>query len=306
MIQRKIICIMGPTAVGKTALAMSLFDELDAEIISVDSVLVYKDMDIGTAKPTAAELKRYPHHLIDICDPAEIYSAASFSQDAQALITKIHQNGKIAILVGGSMLYFRALLQGFNQLPEADTNIRERLSQEAEIMGWGVLHDRLKNIDPVAAKKIHPNDPQRIQRALEVYEITGKNITALQQTKLRKNPEWDIFSFAIAAESREGLREDIALRFHQMLQQGFEKEVQKLFNRSDLHKALPAIRAVGYRQMWEYIAGEMDYDEMVFRAITATRQLAKRQMTWLRSWPQTIWLKSNDANLKAMVLKHLS
>lgn len=294
---------MGPTAVGKTSLAMALYEEIPAEIISVDSAQVYKGMNIGTAKPTPEELSKYPHHLIDICDPAEPYSAANFNSDARGLIQQIHQQDKVVILVGGTMLYYRALLQGFHPLPEADENIREKLLLEAEQKGWLHLHQRLEAIDPVAAKRIHPNDPQRIQRALEVFEISGKTLTELQQLDIPHNDDWQVVSIAIAAESREVLRENIAVRFHQMLEQGFEKEVQSLIGRGDLHAALPSIRAVGYRQMWDYLHGNMDREEMIFRAITATRQLAKRQMTWLRSWPNIQWLSASDPHISAKAIK---
>ncbi len=322
MNKNRVVCIMGPTAVGKTALAMDLYDALSegniseqarisgvrshqeskAEIISVDSALVYRGMDIGTAKPSAAELENYPHHLIDICDPAQPYSAANFSADASTLIQKIHQKGKTVILVGGTMLYYRALLEGFHVLPAADEAVRKKLLSEANEKGWGHLHHRLKAIDAVAAKRIHPNDTQRIQRALEVFEISGQTLTELQQQTLRVQNNWQLISLAVAAESREILRQTIAERFYQMLEQGFEKEVQGLIERGDLHTALPAIRAVGYRQMWDYLHGRMDREQMILKAITATRQLAKRQMTWLRSWPDIHWLKGNDAKIRARTL----
>ncbi len=303
MNENKVICIMGPTAVGKTSLAMSLYEDMPAEIISVDSALVYKGMDIGTAKPTPEELAKYPHYLIDICDPAQPYSAANFNADARTIIQQIHQQGKVVILVGGTMLYYRALLQGFHPLPEADENIREKLLLEAKTKGWAQLHQRLKAIDPVAGNRIHPNDPQRIQRALEVFEISGKTLTELQQADIQHQDNWQVVTIAIAAESREILRENIAMRFHQMLEQGFEKEVQGLIDRGDLHTALPSIRAVGYRQMWDYLHGDMEREEMVFRAITATRQLAKRQMTWLRSWPNIQWLSATDPHISAKAIK---
>ncbi len=295
--QAKVIALMGPTASGKTALAMELYDKLDVELISVDSALVYRQMDIGTAKPTTEELKKYPHHLIDICDPSEPYSAADFKNDATQLIDGIHSRGKIPLLVGGTMLYFKALLQGINELPSANEKIRQNLSQMAEQKGWEYMHQRLQQVDPVAGKRIHPNDPQRIQRALEVYEVSGKSMTEWQQSSPKNDHDWQVISIAVAPKEREVLRQRIALRFEQMLEQGFRQEVEQLIARGDLKDDLPAVRAVGYRQMWQYLQGGMDFDEMKFRGITATRQLAKRQMTWLRSWPDLNWLYPEDDNL---------
>ncbi len=298
----KVIALMGPTASGKTALAMSMYDQFNVELISVDSALVYRQMDIGTAKPSVEELVAYPHHLINICDPSQPYSAANFKTDATELVLDIHRRGKIPLLVGGTMLYFKALLQGINELPAADPKIREQLAKMAQQEGWEYMHQQLKKVDPVASKRIHPNDPQRIQRALEVYEVSGKSMTDWQQQSPKNNPKWNVISIAVAPREREVLRQRIAERFELMLQQGFEDEVKALMARGDLSNDLPAVRAVGYRQMWQYLQNEIDFEEMKFRGITATRQLAKRQMTWLRSWPDLHWLHPEDGNLLAKSL----
>lgn len=302
----QILCLMGPTASGKTALALEIAKQIPAEIISVDSALVYRQMDIGTAKPTAEELAIAPHHLIDIIDPLESYSAADFRTDALALIPQIIAKGRLPILVGGTMLYFKALIDGISPLPEADADVRLEIEREAESIGWDGLHQQLAEIDPVSAARIHPNDPQRINRAIEVYRLTGKSMTELTETKSEPLP-YQVCQFAIAPQERTMLHERIAQRFELMLQQGFEHEVRQLYQRGDLHPGLPSIRCVGYRQMWEYLDGLVTYDEMVYRGIAATRQLAKRQLTWLRSWPDLQWLLTESCpkeNLQA-VLKSL-
>ena len=294
---------MGPTASGKTALAIELVQHANAEIISVDSALIYRGMDIGTAKPTAAELAIAPHHLINILDPAVAYSAADFRQDALRLIADIQQRGKTPLLVGGTMLYFKALIDGISELPEADASVRADIEAQAAVEGWEQLHRELAMIDPISAARIHPNDPQRINRALEVYRLTGRSMTELTQEKGEPFP-YRACQFAIAPQERAVLHERIALRFEQMLTQGFEEEVRRLKQRTDLHPDLPAIRCVGYRQMWDYLDGLVSYDEMVYRGIAATRQLAKRQLTWLRSWQHLTWLKSESSvkeNLQAVL-----
>ncbi len=285
------IFIMGPTASGKTALAMALRKHLPVEIISVDSALVYRGMDIGTAKPTAAELALAPHRLIDIRDPAEVYSAADFCADALQEMQKITKAGHIPLLVGGTMLYFKALIDGLSPLPPANPAVRAEIEQQAAVLGWESVHRQLQQIDPVAALRIHPNDPQRLTRALEVFLVSGKTLTELTKVSGESLP-YRVKQFAIAPASRELLHQRIELRFKQMLQAGFEAEVRALFTRGDLHPDLPSIRCVGYRQMWSYLSGEISYDEMVFRGICATRQLAKRQMTWLRGWQGIHWLDS--------------
>ena len=277
------IFIMGPTASGKTDLAVALCNDYPFELISVDSALVFKDMDIGTAKPDAATLERAPHRLISFVDPSESYSAAQFRIDALAEMRAITEAGKIPVLVGGTMLYFRTLENGLADMPNADPEIRAALTHEAEINGWQALHDRLAGIDPVAAARIHPNDPQRLQRALEVYELTGLTLTE-HHSKAKANAlDYRVLKLALIPSDREWLRQRAALRFQLMLKAGFLDEVKALYQRGDLHEKLPAIRSVGYRQAWDYLAGNTDFDEMQNRAIVATRQLAKRQLTWLRS-----------------------
>lgn len=286
------IFIMGPTASGKTALSIALRQRLPVELISVDSALIYRGMDIGTAKPSAAELALAPHRLIDIRDPAQSYSAADFHKDALKEMADITAAGRIPLLVGGTMLYFKALLDGLSPLPSADPKVRERIEQQAAELGWEALHQQLAEIDPVAAARIHPNDPQRLSRALEVFLISGKTLTELTKISGETLP-YRVHQFAIAPVSRELLHQRIELRFHQMLDAGFETEARALFDRGDLHTDMPAIRCVGYRQMWSYLSGEIDYDEMVYRGVCATRQLAKRQMTWLRGWGSVQWLDSD-------------
>lgn len=286
------IFIMGPTASGKTALSIALRQRLPVELVSVDSALIYRGMDIGTAKPSAEELALAPHRLIDIRDPAELYSAADFRKDALKEMADITAAGRIPLLVGGTMLYFKALLDGLSPLPSADPQVRQRIEQQAAELGWEVLHQQLAEIDPVAAARIHPNDPQRLSRALEVFFISGKTLTELTKISGETLP-YRVHQFAIAPVSRELLHQRIELRFHQMLDAGFETEARALFDRGDLHTDMPAIRCVGYRQMWSYLSGEIDYDEMVYRGICATRQLAKRQMTWLRGWGSVQWLDSD-------------
>ncbi len=305
MNQLPVITIMGPTAAGKTALAIELCQALKTEIISVDSALVYKGMDIGTAKPSIAEQAQAPHHLIDIIDPAQSYSVADFRADAITLIDRFHQQGKVPILVGGTMMYFKGLIEGLSPLPEADAAIRKQLESEALQHGWPALHRQLASIDPEAAAKISENDSQRINRALEVYRISGETMTALQQRKQAALP-YQFHQFAIAPSDRKVLHERIEKRFKIMLDQGFKNEVLALYQRQDLHPDLPSIRCVGYRQMWEYLAGECDYDEMVFKGIAATRQLAKRQLTWLRGWQDVTWLDTDDQENLQRVLTSLS
>ena len=300
-----VITLMGPTAAGKTALAIELCQVLNTEIISVDSALVYKGMDIGTAKPSAQEQAQAPHHLIDIIDPAQSYSVAEFRADAIKLIDDFHQRGKVPILVGGTMMYFKGLIEGLSPLPEADAEIRAVLEREAEQKGWPALHQQLKEIDSEAAAKISENDSQRINRALEVYRISGKTMTQLQQSKQDALP-YQFHQFAIAPSDRKVLHERIEKRFEIMLDEGFKNEVLALYQRKDLHPDLPSIRCVGYRQMWEYLAGECDYNEMVFKGVAATRQLAKRQLTWLRGWQDVTWLDTDSQENLQRVLTSLS
>jgi len=300
-----VICLMGPTASGKTALAMALHDALPCDIISVDSALVYRNMNIGTAKPTAEELAKYPHRLIDLIDASESYSAADFCRDALAEIEKIRANNRIPLLVGGTMMYFKSLIDGISPLPSANTDIRQVIESEANEHGWQYIHQQLADVDPVSAERIHQNDPQRLMRALEVYRITGKSMTELTKVKGQRLAG-DVLQFAIAPKERKDLHARIALRFEQMIAQDFQNEVVQLKLREDLHENLPSIRCVGYRQMWEYLDNEVDHDEMVFKGICATRQLAKRQLTWLRNWPDLQWLHMEDENNLQLILSEVS
>lgn len=297
------IFLMGPTASGKTDLAIQLYQNLPVEIISVDSALIYKGMDIGTAKPSKEELALAPHRLIDILDPAESYSAMNFREDALREMAEISAKGKIPLLVGGTMLYYKALIDGLSPLPNADEKVRSEIETKAAQIGWAKLHQELEKIDPVSAARINPNDSQRINRALEVFYLTGKSLTELTEQKGEALP-YNVLQFAIAPEDRAILHERIELRFQKMMEQGFKEEVEKLFARPDLHLDLPSIRCVGYRQMWEHLQGQYDLDEAVYRGICATRQLAKRQITWLRGWKTPItWLDSlkNEQNLKKII-----
>lgn len=297
----KAICIMGPTGTGKTDLAIELHKHFPVEIISVDSALVYKGMDIGSAKPDTATLEQAPHRLVGFLDPSQPYSAADFRTDALREMAEITAQGRIPLLVGGTMLYFRALEYGLSALPEADPAIRAQLEAEAAEHGWQALHYRLAQVDPIAAARIHPNDPQRLQRALEVYTLTGKSLTELQQASWHDACPYQLLKIALIPENRAWLHARLAQRFDQMLQQGLLAEVQQLFSRNDLDTNLPAIRAVGYRQVWDYLNGKLDYTQMRDRAIVATRQLAKRQMTWLRSERDISVHNPQECNLSSLI-----
>lgn len=299
------IFLMGPTASGKTALAIELVENYNCEIISVDSALVYKGMDIGTAKPDAELQARAPHRLIDLIDPAEAYSAAMFREDALREMADITAKGKVPLLVGGTMMYFKFLRDGAAQLPTANEEVRQRLLAEGEAFGWPHMHAKLAEIDPVSAERLKPMDSQRIQRALEVFEISGKTLTQFWAEQNEQPLPYDVISFAVMPKERKTLHKRIAQRYDIMMKQGFVEEVKTLFTRNDLHEELPSIRCVGYRQVWQYLKGEIDYDEMVERGIIATRQLAKRQITWLRSWPDLHWLDTEDPNLLQSALKIL-
>lgn len=296
------IFLMGPTASGKTDLAISLRQQLPVEIISVDSALVYKGLDIGSAKPSAQEQALAPHRLLDICDPAQPYSAAQFREDALREMNDIVAAGRIPLLVGGTMLYFKALLEGLAQMPSADEAIRQQIEADAQAKGWPYVHNQLAEVDPDIAATIHPNHSQRISRALEVYLASGKTMTQLraeQQDDPLSN-HFQLTQMAIAPRNRLTLHQRIARRFEKMLEQGFIDEVQGLRDRGDLHDDLPAIRAVGYRQVWQYLAGQMDREEMLERGIIATRQLAKRQFTWLHGWQDLNWLYTEDEQGKGL------
>lgn len=286
------IFLMGPTASGKTDLAIALRQHLPVEVISVDSALIYKGMDIGTAKPSKDEQALAPHRLIDILDPAESYSVMNFREDALREMSDITAQGKIPLLVGGTMLYYKALLDGLSPLPSADTQIRAEIEAKAEQIGWAGLHQELLKIDPVSGERINPNDSQRINRALEVFYISGKTMTELTSQQGESIP-YQITQFAIAPQDRAVLHQRIEQRFHKMIELGFEQEVRALYERGDLSADLPSIRCVGYRQMWEYLEGKISLDETIFKGICATRQLAKRQITWLRGWSSELeWLDS--------------
>jgi tRNA dimethylallyltransferase len=297
------IFLMGPTASGKTDLAVELVEELPCEIISVDSALVYRGMDIGTAKPDAELLARAPHRLIDIRDPDQTYSAAEFREDALSAMNEITSAGDIPLLVGGTMLYFRALEQGLSDLPKADAAIRARLEFEMQRFGLGHLHDRLKALDPQAGDRIHANDPQRILRALEVCELSGKPMTELQQESQGELLPYNVIKLVRAPKDRKQLHERIAKRFNLMLERGFEEEVRNLLGQEGITPDLPAMRAVGYRQMAAYLSGQYSWDEMVEKAIIATRQLAKRQFTWLRADRASHWLNEESGEVRQQALK---
>jgi len=278
------ILLMGPTASGKTDLAIELSRHYPLDLISVDSALIYRGMDIGTAKPDAATLRRHPHALIDILDPAESYSAWQFVRDASLLIARSHAAGRIPLLVGGTMLYFHALQRGMNELPESDPALRAELEAERRSRGLQALHRELARVDAASAERIRPGDRQRILRALEVYRLTGQPLSRLQAA-VAEAPAFDFIPLLLDAPDRSLLHRRIEQRFARMLEQGFEEEVQALRARGDLHPDLPSMRCVGYRQMWSYLEGNLERDQMVERAVIATRQLAKRQLTWLRKYP---------------------
>lgn len=306
------IFLMGPTAAGKTELALGLARSLPCELISVDSAMVYRGMDIGTAKPDAAVLAAYPHQLVDIRDPKDSYSAADFHADALAAMAAATGRGRIPLLVGGTMLYFRSLLQGLANMPSADAEVRRELEALMAEAGVAHLHRLLTEVDPISAERIHPNDPQRLVRALEVFRVTGRPLSEFhrghqQGEDGRGNLPYAIISLAIAPPQRAVLHQRIEQRFLEMVRQGFVDEVSALHCRVDLHAALPAMRAVGYRQVWEYLDGNLSREEMIQRGIIATRQLAKRQLTWLRGWPQAVhWLDSQDSGNLSHALSYVS
>ena len=277
---------MGPTASGKTDLAISLLEPLPVELINVDSAQIYQQMDIGTAKPDSETLSKAPHRLLSFCDPADAYSAADFANDAKKEIADIHSMGRIPLLVGGSMLYFKVLLEGLSDLPSADADIRKGIQEQADREGWASVHQQLQLVDSITAEKLHPNHSQRIQRALEVYKITGTPLSELQsQSQGGIEQDYDVRQYALVLQNRALLHQRIEQRFMAMMEAGFASEVEQLFQRGDLHADLPSIRAAGYRQLWDYFEGYCGLDEAVEKAIIATRQLAKRQQTWLRNWP---------------------
>ncbi|NJD08400.1 MAG: tRNA (adenosine(37)-N6)-dimethylallyltransferase MiaA [Methylococcaceae bacterium] len=299
------VALMGPTASGKTQLAIELALALNGEVISVDSGLVYRGMDIGSAKPTLEERQGVPHHLIDILDPAETYSTGRFREQALELIGAIHSRGRLPILAGGTMLYFNALFHGLAALPPADPELRRQIDREAELKGWHQLHQELAVIDAAAASRIHPNDPQRIQRALEVYRLTGVSITELCARAESAPPPCHFIRMVVSPGDRELLHRRIRQRFLAMLEQGLVEEVERLYRRGDLDASMPSVRAVGYRQVWFYLQGEWDYPTMTEKAITATRQFAKRQYTWLRRETDAPHYDSDSPRLLAAVQDNL-
>ena len=289
------VLLMGPTASGKTALAVELAARFPCDVISVDSAQVYRGLDIGSAKPGPEVLAATPHRLIDICEPTEAYSAARFREDALREMAEIAARGRVPLLVGGTLLYFRALQQGLSSLPEADPGIRARLEGEAAALGWADLHRRLLAVDPDAGARIQPNDAQRIQRALEVFEITGRPLSQLQRESGPENPlPYRLLKLVRAPRERAVLRERIARRFQAMLEAGFEEEVRTLWARGDLTPDLPAMRSVGYRQILNYLLGDSSFGVMIERGVIATRQLAKRQLTWLRAEPDCHWIFDDE------------
>ena len=299
------VFLMGPTAAGKTDLAVELVQQRACEIISVDSALIYQGMDIGSAKPDADTLAVAPHHLINICDPLEAYSVARFRTDALALMAQITARGKVPLLVGGTMMYYKALMDGLAQLPESDPAIRAQLEQEIEEHGLESMHVRLCDVDPVAGARINAADTQRVTRAMEVFLLTGETLTTHWSRQEQQRLPYQVTSVGVWPADRAVLHQRIEQRYEIMLQQGFKHEVESLMARGDLHLDLPSMRCVGYRQMWQHLAGEYDEAAMQFKGIVATRQLAKRQLTWLRSWPELQVFDSVDAKLTFNVLQLL-
>ncbi|WP_075793241.1 tRNA (adenosine(37)-N6)-dimethylallyltransferase MiaA [Massilia putida] len=304
------VAIMGPTASGKTAAALAIAQEIPVEIISVDSALVYRGMDIGTAKPSAEELASAPHHLIDIIDPLDAYSVAQFRADAIRLVAEIQARGRLPLLVGGTMMYFKGLNDGLDDLPTADADVRARLDAEAARIGWPGMHAKLREVDPVTADRLAPNDAQRINRALEIYELSGKPMSALLARRDKPELPFDLVPFALEPLDRAVLHARIALRFDQMLgtsdDTGIVAEVAGLRARGYLHPNLPSMRCVGYRQAWEYLDGSIDRAQLRETGIVATRQLAKRQLTWLRSMPERIVIDCLGPDPARQMLAHLA
>lgn len=307
MSKPRVVFVMGPTASGKTDLGLRLADQRDVSLISVDSALIYRQMDIGTAKPDAEILKQYPHALIDILDPIQAYSAADFVEDATREINLALEQNRVPVLVGGTILYFKALAQGLAKLPEADPELRGRLEAEAAERGWPAMHAKLAQLDPLSGARLKPMDSQRIQRALEVVILTGRSIESFWQEQGQKELPWELLPLALMPTDRAELHRRIRLRYDLMLEEGFQAEVEALRARGDLHLGLPSMRCVGYRQMWQHLDGDLTAAEMVEKSVVATRQLAKRQMTWLRSWNGAVQLDPLDKSqdLVAQTLRQI-
>jgi len=304
------VAIMGPTASGKTAAALRIAHTRPVEIISVDSALVYRDMDIGTAKPTPDELATVPHHLIDILDPLDAYSVMQFRNDTIRLVTEITARGALPLLVGGTMMYFKGLVEGLDDLPTADVALRAALDAEAARIGWPGMHDKLRLLDPITADRLAPNDAQRINRALEIIELTGKPMSALLALRTKPVLPFELVSFGLETDDRAVLHKRIAQRFDQMLGKdddtGLVAEVARLRARGDLSPTLPSIRCVGYRQTWDYLDGRIDRATLRETGIIATRQLAKRQITWLRAMPDRVVIDCLGADPAGAMLAHLA
>lgn len=303
------LCLMGPTAAGKTTVALELAAQRNVQLVSVDSAQVYRGMDIGTGKPDPEVQRQFPHRLMDIRDPSEPYSAADFRADAINEIKDIQQSGGIPLLVGGTMLYFKTLRDGLADMPQADAQTRLQITEKAEQEGWPAVHAWLAQVDPESAARIHPNDPQRMQRALEIYLVSGRTMTQFHAESRAQNSKTDntlpfsLAFFAIQPPDRGILHKQIEQRFLGMLSAGFVEEVRALHQRGDLHERLPSIKSVGYRQVWQYLDGTLDYDGMVEKSIIATRQLAKRQFTWMRNWGDLTSLSGTTAQSTATILK---
>lgn len=299
--RKPVALIMGPTGAGKTALALRLAERLPVEIVSVDSAMVYRGMDVGTGKPPRDVLRRHPHHLVDILDPSQPYSAGQFVRDARRAIDDIHARGRLPLLVGGTMLYFRALRRGLAEMPSADESVRREIDAQAAELGWPALHDRLAQIDPQSARRIQPRDAQRIQRALEVYRLTGRTLSDLHAATRSPDADLVFSAWAWVPSDRERLYMDIERRFQEMLRDGLLEEVRALHARPDLHGDLPALRSVGYRQLWEHLRGKDDLESAAQRAIYATRHLARRQLVWLRAEAGVDWVDSLESGAGARI-----
>ena len=305
MAKPHVVCLMGPTASGKTGLAVELAQHHNYEIISVDSALVYKGMDIGTAKPDADLLARAPHRLIDIIDPLESYSAADFVSDAVKEVADIVSKGKTPLLVGGTMMYFNALQKGLAEMPTADVQVRAEIEAEAAEKGWPALHEYLQTIDPEAALRIHPNDPQRLQRAIEVYRLTGKTMTQFWAEQEAASMPFEMINMAVMPKERSILHQRIEQRFDEMMEQGFLTEVERFYRRGDLSIDMPSMRCVGYRQLWQHLDGVDSLDDAIFKGVVASRQLAKRQLTWLRGWEDLMIFDSLSKDLVSEALNYI-